>query len=254
MKEYKDRTYRDAFRSDRWRGFVVQYKEADIWVGVDKVSFVPVMQDFALESIRRLRDEMDEYLSIDPDYARSLIPYEPMADAPQLMKQMAKASHKAGIGPMASVAGAFAVHIAKELKTHFAINEIMIENGGDIYADIQGDIDVFVFAGESVLSEKIGLHVKASESPLGICTSSGTVGPSLSFGKADAVMIVCRDILLADSYATAFANRIQTVADIEPVLEEIKKEKSILSALIVKDDKVGIAGKFEMRVRSTQDE
>lgn len=246
--EYTSRTYRQHFSNDRWKSFVVKHKETDIWVGVDYESFVPDMQVVASEAVRSLRDTMDKYLEKDSEYRQTLQPYAPFPDAPPIMKQMAEASVRAGVGPMASVAGAFAYHIVNELKARFSIREIMIENGGDIYADIKEDIDVSVFAGASPLSEKIGLHIEAGESPLGICTSSGTVGPSLSFGKADAVMIVCKDVLLADSYATSFANRIQTSDDFDPVLADIKQEEAILSALLIKDDKVAIIGRFGMKL------
>jgi len=195
-----------------------------------------------------MRDAMDAYLLQDARYAFALSPCDAQEYAPQLAKKMSECSRQAGVGPMAAVAGAFAVHIAHKLINRFEINEIIVENGGDIYASIKNDIDVAVFAGESPLSEKIGLHIEAKESPLGICTSSGTIGPSLSFGKANAVMIVCTDTLLADCYATAFANRIQTTADIHPTLEMIAGIKDILSALIVKDAQMGVIGKFEMKL------
>lgn len=85
-------------------------------------------------------------------------------------------------------------------------------------------------------------------SPLGICTSSGTVGPSLSFGQADAVMIVCQDCALADTYATAFANQIQTTADIEPCIEKIGDIPKILAAICIKDTQIGISGKFDFKI------
>ena len=110
------------------------------------------------------------------------------------------------------------------------------------------DIDISVFAGHSPLSEKVGLHLEAAYAPLGVCTSSGTVGPSLSFGKADAVMIVCRDTLLADTYATAFANTVQTTDDINPCLDKIKATEDILAAIVIKDDKLGICGKFDLKI------
>jgi ApbE superfamily uncharacterized protein (UPF0280 family) len=254
MKEYKDRTYRRRFCSDRWQSSVVKYKETDVWIGVDKTSFRSEISESTTQIIRSLRDTMDVYLNQDPFYVLSLTPYDAQEHAPPIAKRMSEISHKVNVGPMATVAGAFAAHIAQELKNRFEIEEIIVENGGDIYVDIQNDIDVCIFAGESPLSEKIGLHIEAKESPLGICTSSGTVGPSLSFGKADAVMIVCKDALLADGYATAFANRIQTIDDVDPVLNLIACEKDILSALIVKDDKMGIIGQFELKLFSWKKE
>jgi ApbE superfamily uncharacterized protein (UPF0280 family) len=109
-------------------------------------------------------------------------------------------------------------------------------------------MDISVFAGQSPLSEKIGLHIPAADFPLGICTSSGTVGPSLSLGRADAVMIVCKDVLLADSYATAMANRIKTVDDLQPVIDSISEIPEILGAIAVKDDRMAITGRFELRL------
>jgi ApbE superfamily uncharacterized protein (UPF0280 family) len=250
VNEYTNRTYRQQFRNDRWHGFVAKYKETDVWIGVGKQSYHREMPEFTEQIIRKLRDEADVYLRENPQYRLSLVPYDAQDYAPQILKQMSAVSHRTGVGPMAAVAGAFATHIALKLKNRFKIEELIIENGGDIYADIKHDLDVSVFAGHSPLSEKIGLRIEAKKSPLGICTSSGTVGHSLSFGKADAVMIVCQNALLADGFATTFANQIQTADDINPVLEKIEREKDILSALLVKDDKMGIVGEFELRIFS----
>ena len=123
-----------------------------------------------------------------------------------------------------------------------------MENGGDIYAKATSDMDISVFAGQSPLSEKVGLHIPAAAFPCGICTSSGTVGPSLSLGRADAMMIVCQDVLLADSYATAMANRIKTVNDLQPVIEQIQNIPEIQGALAVKDDKLAVCGLYELRL------
>jgi ApbE superfamily uncharacterized protein (UPF0280 family) len=145
---------------------------------------------------------------------------------------------------MSAVAGAVAKKVAEFLGTQ----EVIVENGGDIYAQAASDMDISVFSGQSPLSEKIGLHIPAAEFPLGICTSSGTVGPSLSLGRADAVMIVCKDVLLADSYATAMANRIKTVNDLQSVIDRISDLPDILGAIAVKDDRMAITGCYELRL------
>lgn len=105
-----------------------------------------------------------------------------------------------------------------------------------------------VYAGNSPLSEKIGIEIQASESPLGVCTSAGTVGPSISFGKADAVMIICRNTALADAFATGFGNRVKTPEDVQKVIGETEYYPEILSAVIICRDKIGIRGKFEMKL------
>lgn len=242
------RTYRDHFRQDRWVYFIAQYKETDLCIGIDRGSWQPEIAGFAGQFIRELRAEMDEWITTHADYAGALTPFEATDDAPVIFREMAAVAKTSGIGPMSAVAGAVALKTGEALKKQFGIKEVIVENGGDIYADICEDMDISVFAGTSPLSEKVGLHIEAAYGPLGICTSSGTVGPSLSFGKADAVMIICRDVMLADTYATAFANRIQTAEDVPTCINDIRQRDDILAAIAIKDEKIGICGCFGLKL------
>ena len=242
--EYKERTYRSRFSDDERRWFCVKFLESDLWIGVDSGSYRASMEADTYAMLVELRRSMDAYLLMDPAYKAALTPYDAGLEAPEILKEMSRVSHKTGIGPMSAVAGAVARHVAEFLGT----KEVIVENGGDIYAQACSDMDISVFAGQSPLSEKIGLHIPAADFPLGICTSSGTVGPSLSLGRADAVMIVCKDVMLADSYATAMANRIKSVNDLQPVIDRISAIPEILGAIAVKDDRMAITGQFELRL------
>ena len=242
--EYRERSYRSRFSDDERRWFCVKFLESDLWIGVDRGSYRASMEADAYAMLVDLRRQMDAYLLMDPAYKAALTPYDAGLEAPEILKEMSRVSHKTGIGPMSAVAGAVAKKVAEFLGT----NEVIVENGGDIYARAASDMDISVFAGQSPLSEKIGLHIPAASFPLGICTSSGTVGPSLSLGRADAVMIVCKDVMLADSYATAMANRIKTVNDLQPVIDRISDIPEILGAIAVKDDRMAITGQFELRL------
>ena len=246
--EYKERSYRSRFSNNERHWFCVKFLESDLWIGVDKGSYSASIEADVYAMLVDLRRTMDAYLLMDPGYRASLTPYDAGIEAPDILKEMSKVSHKTGIGPMSAVAGAVALRVAEFLKSKFSVKEVIVENGGDIYAEALSDMDIAVFAGQSPLSEKIGLHIPASAFPLGICTSSGTVGPSLSLGRADAVMIVCKDVLLADSYATAMANRIQSVNDLQPVIDRIQNTPDILGAIAVKDDRMAICGQFELRL------
>ncbi|MCQ2068923.1 MAG: UPF0280 family protein [Bacteroidaceae bacterium] len=246
--EYKERSYRSRFSNDGRRWFCVKFLESDLWIGVDNGSYRASMEQDIYTMLVDLRRGMDAYLLMDPAYKTALTPYEAGLEAPDILKEMSRVSHKTGIGPMSAVAGAVALKVADFIKGKFNVKEVIVENGGDIYAEALSDMDISVFAGGSPLSERVGLHIPASAFPLGICTSSGTVGPSLSLGRADAMMVVCRDVLLADSYATALANRIQTVNDLQPVTDRISNTPDILGALAVKDDRMAICGQFELRL------
>ena len=246
--EYKERSYRSRFSNDERRWFCVKFLESDLWIGVNSGSYSQSMEADSYAVLVELRRTMDAYLLMDSDYKSALTPYDAGIEAPSILKDMSKVSHKTGIGPMSAVAGAVALNVAEFLKDKFGVKEVIVENGGDIYAETDSDMDISVFAGQSPLSEKIGLHIPASSFPLGICTSSGTVGPSLSLGRADAVMIVCKDVMLADSYATAMANRIQSVNDLQTVIDRITNTPDILGAIAVKDDRMAITGRFELRL------
>ena len=242
--EYRERSYRSRFSNDERRWFCVKFLESDLWIGVDSGSYRASMEGDTYAMLVDLRRQMDAYLLMDPQYKTALTPYDAGLEAPAILKEMSRVSHKTGIGPMSAVAGAVAKKVAEFLGT----KEVIVENGGDIYAQAASDMDISVFAGQSPLSEKIGLHIPAADFPLGICTSSGTVGPSLSLGRADAVMIVCKDVLLADSYATAMANRIKTVNDLQSVIDRISDLPDILGAIAVKDDRMAITGCYELRL------
>lgn len=246
--EYKERSYRSRFSNDGRRWLCVKFLESDLWIGVDSGSYRASMEEDVYAMLVELRRSMDAYLLMDPQYKAALTPYDAGLEAPGILKEMSRISHKTGIGPMSAVAGAVALRVAVFLKEKFGVEEVIVENGGDIYASVAEDMDISVFAGQSPLSEKVGLHIPAAAFPCGICTSSGTVGPSLSLGRADAMMIVCQDVLLADSYATAMANRIKTVNDLQPVIEQIQNIPEILGALAVKDDKLAVCGLYELRL------
>ena len=107
-------------------------------------------------------------------------------------------------------------------------------------------MNVGIFAGASPLSNRIGLRLGGKDQPIGVCTSSATVGPSLSLGAADAATVVSPNTALADAAATALGNRVHTAADIEPALQWISRLPEITGALIIIDDTMGAWGSLEL--------
>jgi ApbE superfamily uncharacterized protein (UPF0280 family) len=248
QKTYEKRTYRTQFNSARFKSFEVKYLETDLWIGINTSSYKEEMKANALDKVKELRTKLDAYILEEPFFKKSLKPFNPSETAPPEAKEMAAAAEKAGVGPMAAVAGLFAREVGETLLQNFLIEEMVIENGGDIFVQLKNELVMSVFAGESPLSERIGLVIPAEKGKLGICTSAGTVGPSLSFGKADAVVVICEDAALADAFATAFGNKVKSPNDVEKVIKLSEKYPEILSMLIVCEDKIGIRGEYEMRI------
>lgn len=242
------RTYRSQFSLQRFRSFTVNYKETDLWIGIDPASFREEMIDISLQKVKQLRSVLEDHLLKDPVFGKTFTPHRVEPNAPEIVRVMAEAAERAGVGPMAAVAGAFSEGVGRHLMSQFELQEVVVENGGDIFLKIDYNLLMSVFAGNSPLSEKIGIEIPANESPLGVCTSAGTVGPSISFGKADAAMIVCRDTAWADAFATGFGNRVKTPEDVQRAIGETEQFPEILSAVLICRDKIGIRGKFEMKL------
>lgn len=232
---------------ERFSSFSVSYLQVDLWIGVDfaHACHIDEMSKRTMCCIKELHSTLIEYISYNPIFYSSLAPVIVQENAPSIVHKMVNASRIANVGPMATVAGAFAQHTGRLLKKEFGLDEVVVENGGDIYLNVQNEVVLSVFAGQSPLSEKVGVRIPAAFGELGICTSSGTVGHSLCLGKPDAAVVACRSAILADAYATNVANKIQTPEDIEPVLEKLEAEKEILSAVIICQDKMGIWGEFD---------
>jgi ApbE superfamily uncharacterized protein (UPF0280 family) len=157
---------------------------------------------------------------------------------------MMEATRLAGVGPMAAVAGAVADRVGHLLLENFGCREVVVENGGDIFIRNDRPLVVSVYAGASKLSGRVGLEMPPGE--WGVCTSSGTVGPSLSFGQADAVTVVSADATLADAFATAYGNLVKEAEDIEKVLAQALNEK-VETLLIIVGDRLGIVGRHSLK-------
>jgi len=181
----------------------------------------PAHAEAAKAGMISARQVLEGYIARDPFFATTFSPYEPDTDEP-LIRHMAAAAAEAGVGPMATVAGAIAaagIDAMIGADARFGV----IDNGGDIALVSDRDIRVGVHAGTAPVSDKIAFVVPPQTEPFGICTSSATVGPSISFGVADAVTIFASDPLLADAWATAICNQIRP--DDRSVLERIDPDR-----------------------------
>jgi len=122
----------------------------------------------------------------------------------------------------------------------------LLENGGDIFLKILDKRSIGVYAGDSPFSGKIALEIQPEETPLGVCTSSGTVGHSLSFGKADACIVLSPSTALADAAATSIGNLIIEAGDIPQGIKFAQGIEGLKGVVIIKDSQIGIWGKVKI--------
>ena len=242
---YQLRTYRHWVKGDDLVDFRVAVKETDLYLRA-----ASDLRRKAHRLVLKHRDGIEKYIARHPDFLTSLEPLDVEQGAPKIVRAMADAAHLCGVGPMAAVAGAIAEYVGKELLEFSP--EIIVENGGDIFVKSLRRRIIGVFAGDSPLTGKLGLQIESGDTPLGICTSSGTVGHSLSFGRADAVIVLAESATLADAAATAIGNRVSDVTDIEKAIEFAQDIGQLRGVVIIKDENMGVWG--EIKLVATENE
>lgn len=236
--KYIERKYRELMKAPDLVGFRVKIEESDLYVLAEKE-----LREETEKFVSFYRAQIESYILIDPLFKVTLEPHKVKENAPQIVKEMAFWSGKAGVGPMASVAGAISEFVGKELLKYTP--QIIIENGGDIFISTKKERKIAIFAGESPWSNRIGILIPPN-STLGVCTSSGTVGPSLSFGKADAVVIVSKSSLFSDALATAVGNIIKKPEDIELGLGFASNFPEVIHVVIVMGKHLGVWGNLKL--------
>ena len=194
----------------------------------------------------RARREVERFMLLHPEFRYSLEPLSfPGERLPRVVELMVEAGRKAGVGPFAAVAGAIAQLALEGAKEAGAVNAV-VENGGDIALDGRREFSVGILAGEHPLSGRLVLSLSPAELPAGVCTSSGTVGPSLSFGWADAVTVISDEAALADAAATSISNEVRGEAE-EAVgrgLDRAREIPGVRGCLILFRDRVGAVGRL----------
>ena len=243
---YRPRLYRGTMNRDRFRFFATSHHESDLLTGVPHRSYRPEMEAAALDELVCLRRLLEHHAAGHPRFLDSHEPLDLQEGLQEELRTMYLCAQETGTGPMSSVAGLFSDRAGKRLEEQFHLEEVVVENGGDLYIRNAEPLVSVIHAGRSPLSDRVGFLVPPGS--WGVCTSSGTIGHSFSYGKADAVTVIAADAPLADAWATALCNRVSSPGDIEPLLEEVSGIPSILGCAVIVGDRIGIRGEFEVKL------
>ncbi len=221
----------------------MQIKETDLHIQADR-DIQKRVEDLVFES----RLQLEAHIMKSPRFFSSLIPIPKDCTAPPLIQEMYDSSQKAGVGPMAAVAGGVAEYVGNKLLDE-GVGELIIENGGDIFLFRSIPSLISIFAGESPLSGKVGIEL-SPPMPWGICTSSGTVGHSLSMGKADSVTVIARSTPLADAAATRIGNEVNRVGpvkeSVDHALQVARDIEGVVGVVVICGDVLGAIGDVKL--------
>jgi hypothetical protein len=240
---YEARTYRSQMKAGDLEYFQVLEFESDLFIGVDKKADQRLLSRLVLAEVKQLRNAITTYDQEHPGFIASLLPLASDRQSPPIVADMLVAGLAVGVGPMAAVAGAVSKYVGKVLEPYS--DEIIVENGGDLLIRTSKTRRIALHTGNSRFAG-LSLKIKPCDKPLGICTSSGVMGHSLSFGKADAVTIISENIPLSDATATALGNRIKKPGDVTAGINWVKNIPGILGALVLIEDQLGAWGAIEL--------
>jgi ApbE superfamily uncharacterized protein (UPF0280 family) len=214
-----------------------QLKETIVTIAADKQEHI----EAAKEAIRLHRAVLEIFILSDPYFQLTLEPYECPENAPEVVRRMITAGNTMGIGPMSAVAGTISA-LAVEAMVEAGATYAVVDNGGDIALINDRPVVVGIYAGQSPI-KNLGLIFEPRDSITGVCTSAGTVGPSISFGMADAAVIFSDDVSLADAAATALGNEVGIGKEsVEMSFKAVKGIPGIKGAIVVQGEYIGIWG------------
>ena len=239
MKQPEHRTYRSLVSHNKLASFRVVVRETDLLVRADKP-----LETETKDLVLRHRIPLERYLEQHPEFVHAMVPWPQDKLAPPIIRTMIAAGQEAGVGPMAAVAGAIAEYVGRDLLAHS--EDVIVENGGDIFIRTGFPLVAAIFAGKSPLSSKLGVRVNSPGQPVAVCTSSGTLGHSLSLGRADAAVVISDSAALADAAATAIGNKVSSKHDIEPAIAFGEKIEGVLGIVVIVDSQIGFWGDVEL--------
>jgi len=223
-------------------------------VGETAVTILADCELFAVaeESIFRSRDVIQRFIRRDPLFQVTLEPYPAPEDAPPLVRRMCEAGAAAQVGPMAAVAGAIAEQAVVDMQAAGA-EEAVVDNGGDIAFLLRRELTVALYAGEGIRG--VGFRVAPRDGIFGLCTSSATVGPSLSFGIVDAATVVSSNVALADACATRLGNLVTAASDevLSSAVAEVQGIPGVEGALAAAGGKLALKGRLPELIKVPAD-
>lgn len=241
---YTIRKYRQQMGDKALFSFEVRVQETDLSISCDRE-----LKEIAVQQVIRLRNQLENYIHLHPGFKRSLSPLAPDPTAPPIIRAMLQAGLVAEVGPMAAVAGAVAEHIGREL-VRCGCNEVVVENGGDVYIHRSCEVQIGIYAGESPLSNRVGVLLRDDQLPMGVCTSSGKIGHSLSFGAADSVTVLAESTAIADAVATRLGNEVGKTKtgkkEMERVLQIARTFPEISGTIVICGELMGAVGDVKL--------
>lgn len=249
---YTARTYRSAKIKSGEKSFQVILEESDLWISCRK-DYYDTVDDLPgriTQKLREARAAIKAWMRVQPEFGPSLVPVKVSANAPQIVQNMARGAERWNVGPMAAVAGAVAEEITRAFMDESP--DFLVENGGDIFMASTKERTIALLP-DPENGASIGIKLAAGLFPMSICSSSSTIGHSLSFGQGELVTVLARDASMADAAATHLCNNLKSPKDLEHIIKEAEEDPDIIGLFAQCGSQLGLWGDIELVVINNKD-
>ena len=236
---HNKRFYRLYSSRGRWNTYNIKLHTSDLYIrALNDISVT------AAKLLNEARSEIEEHIKESTDFITSLEPIPEPEGSGEIVSAMYKASMKAGTGPMAAVPGAVAEYTGKHLLPFS--DEIIVENGGDIWMNIKNPVTIGIYCNNIYFRDRLAVKINKTDGPCSVCTSSSKTGHSISFGKADSATIIADCGALADAVATETCNRVKSQSHIEEAINFALSVSGVQGCIIVLGDRMAALGDIEL--------
>jgi len=230
--------YRCSIRNKEKYAWLVSYYYTNILVSSNKN-----IKGRIEKPLKKVYEILDACIENDPSFLKSLSPIVIKPYFPDIIKEMCTRSAVFNVGPMAAVAGTVNTFLASYLQKY--CDNLIIENGGDIYIKAERDLNAGIYVKNPNFKNRVAIRIDEKDMPCGLCSSSGTFGHSFSMGKCDLAVVLAKSAITADAAATAFANSISCENDIPDSIDRFKEFEDIKGLLAIKNKRIGAWGNIE---------
>lgn len=196
----------------------------------------------AVDAIKSARAKIEQQIRRDDFFLTTLEPYETPKDGSPVVKRMCEAAKLAGVGPMATVAGTIAQE-AMEAMAAQGLTHGWVDNGGDVALMLESPATLEVFS-DPGSKTAFALELEPTDGIIGICSSSGRIGHSISFGNADVALVMADSAVLADALATAIGNRVANPDSLKTCFDPLKGLDGFIGGLAMIDGAVSMRGRM----------
>jgi ApbE superfamily uncharacterized protein (UPF0280 family) len=235
----EDRYYRSVIDTARWTSFRTRVETTDLLIRAGKDLSVKAEQ-----IVKELRGEIRKHIGMQEEFLTSYSPVKRLPRRPEIINNMYRASELTDTGPMASVAGAIAESLGNLLLQE--TEEIIIENGGDVWLKVTEPVLINILSKSVYFHDNIILKIYPDKTPCGICTSSGKIGYSFSYGRADSATVISGDAAFADAAATGACNLITNEDSLMDALAYCMKMEKTRGTVLIFRDRMALQGDIEL--------